>query len=98
MIDLPLKRLLLLWIVVALASGCARATPAPTPTLTPTLTPTSTPTSTPTPMPTATPTPTPTPIPTPTPTPIPFWDLRLSTPEQRGMDSEMLVAMFDYIA
>jgi len=89
-----LKRLLLLGTVVAFVAGCVPATPSPTPMTTPTFT--STPIPTPSPTPTSTPTPTPTPMPTLT--PIPFWDLRISTPEQQGMDSELLVTMFDYIA
>jgi CubicO group peptidase (beta-lactamase class C family) len=48
----------------------------------------------PTPRPTITLTPTATPTPTPTSTPWPAED---STPEQQGMDSELLAAMFDTI-
>lgn len=99
-IDLYLKRLFLLGAVVALVTGCAGATPLPASTSTPILTSTPTPSPTPTSTTTATPTPTltPTSTPTPTPTPIPFWDLRISTPEEQGMDSDVLVRMFDYIA
>jgi len=51
-----------------------------------------------TPVPTPTSTSAPTPTLAPSPTPIPFWNLRISAPEQQGMDSELLVAMFDYSA
>jgi CubicO group peptidase (beta-lactamase class C family) len=81
-------------IILSLLAGCIQPTPLPT------RPPTATPTSTPVPVPTWTPTPTATstPRPTPTPTPIPFWDTRLSTPEEQGIDSAMLVRGFDYIA
>ena len=94
---LCLKRLLALGMVVVLVSSCTGATTTPTlmPTPIPSPPPTSTPTLTSTPTPTPTPTPTLTPIPTPT--PIPFWDLRLSTPEEQGIDSAVLVSMFDYV-
>ncbi len=94
--DLYLERLLPLWIVLVLVSGCAPATPSSPPTPLPTPTSTITPTSTPAPTSTPTPTLTPTSTPTPTPTPIP-WPKEGSTPEQQGVDSEMLVGMFDYI-
>jgi CubicO group peptidase (beta-lactamase class C family) len=104
MADLYLERTVSLWVaigvVAVLVASCTPVTPTPTlaptplPTQTPTLTATATqtPTSPPTPTPTATPTSTP----TPTPTPIP-WPTEGSTPEQQGMDSELLVGMFDYI-
>lgn len=97
---LGLKRLMWLGAFVALVSGCAGAAPPLRVSTTPTATiiSTLTPTSTPMPTSTSTPTATPTPTPTSTPTPIPFWDLRLSTPEEQGIDSETLVRMFDYIA
>ncbi|MCP4537010.1 MAG: serine hydrolase [Chloroflexi bacterium] len=89
-----------LLIVVTLVSNCAPAAHLPSPTLSPTLTstvtPTPTQTPTPTPTPTSTPSPTPTLTPTPTPTPTP-WPAEGSTPEQQGMDSELLAGMFDYI-
>jgi CubicO group peptidase (beta-lactamase class C family) len=98
MANLHLKRLLPLWIIVALVSSCTPATPSLPPTLPPTPTSTITPTLTQTPTltPTLTPTPTSTPTPAPTPTPTP-WPAEGSTPEQQGMDSEVLVGMFDYI-
>jgi CubicO group peptidase (beta-lactamase class C family) len=49
-----------------------------------------------TPSPTVSPTPSPTPAPSPTPTPD-FWGLRTSTPEEQGVDSALLVQMFDHI-
>jgi CubicO group peptidase (beta-lactamase class C family) len=81
-------------VTLSLIAGCVQPAPLPT------QPPTATPTSTVEPVPTWTPTPTPTstPRPTPTPTPIPFWDTRISTPEEQGIDSAQLVAMFDYIA
>ena len=80
-------------VIFSLIAGCAQ--PAPLPTQPPTTTPTSTPV--PVPTWTSTPTATSTPQPTPTPTPIPFWDTRTSTPEEQGIDSALLVAVFDYI-
>jgi CubicO group peptidase (beta-lactamase class C family) len=98
MVDLHLRQTVSLWVIVVLVASCASATltPSPPPTLSPTatLTPTSPPTHTPTLPPTETPIPTSTPTPTPTPTP---WPVEGSTPEQQGMDSELLVGIFDYI-
>ncbi|MBN2393462.1 MAG: serine hydrolase [Anaerolineae bacterium] len=99
-------KFLSLGLVVILVAGCTQATAiptrtpthSPTPKPTPTLTWTPKPTLTPTPTLTSTPTPTFTPTPSPTPTPIPFWDTRTSTPEEQGVDSMVLVRMFDYIA
>jgi CubicO group peptidase (beta-lactamase class C family) len=102
MSDLYLERLLPLWVLLALVSSCTPVAPplpptlVPTPTLTITPTSTQTPTLTFTPAPTSTPDPTQTPTSTPTPTPTP-WPREGSTPEQQGVDSEVLVRMFDYI-
>ena len=82
---LHFKRLVFFWMMVALFAGCTNVTPTPTLLLTQT--------------PAATQTPTPAPTPTPT-LPSTYWptgDWRESTPEQQGMDSALLVKMFDFI-
>jgi len=93
---LRVKHLFCLGVLAAFLAACIP--PTATPTLSPTSAPTLTPTRTATATPTPTATPTATPRPTPTPTPIPFWDTRISTPEEQGVDSATLVRMFDYIA
>jgi CubicO group peptidase (beta-lactamase class C family) len=80
------------WIhVIYPIAGCMPGSVVPTPT--PEVQATARPVSTSTPEPTATPPATP----IPTPTPIPFWDLRTSSPEQQGVDSDRLLALFDYV-
>lgn len=91
-----LKKLLWLGALVTFVASCVPSAATPTPTLAPTALPTLTPTLTPTSTPTSTATPTSTP--TSTPTPTPFWSTRTSTPEKQGIDSAMLVRMFNYIA
>jgi len=82
---LHFKRLVFFWMMIALFAGCTNVTPTPALLLTQT--------------PAATQTPTPAPTPTPT-RPSTYWptgDWRESTPEQQGMDSALLVKMFDFI-